>query len=304
MSVYHDFTRWPRGPLHLAVGVFDGVHVGHQAVVGTVVAGARATGGTPIATTFDPLPIEVLAPGAPPSLLSDIDERRELLLRAGAQGVVVFHFTKDFAAMSPEEFVRRLLSAGEVRQICVGEDFRFGHDRAGNVRVLGSLAEHLGFTLTVATPTMLDGGVVSSTRVRNAVVAGDVEQAARLLGRSYAVTGAVDPGDQRGRALGFPTVSLHTPPNRLLPRDGIYAVWCTVAGERVPAAASIGVRSTADIGERRLELYLLDWTGDAPSGRVRAEFVKRLRDELRFANPAELAEQIAKDVEATRAALG
>jgi riboflavin kinase / FMN adenylyltransferase len=303
MTILHDFAGWPRGPLHLAIGVFDGVHLGHRSLVRTIADEARRSGGTPVAATFDPLPIEALAPGAPPSALSDVDERCELLLQAGARAVVVFRFTRDFAAMPPEEFVRRLADAGDVRQVCVGEDFQFGRERAGDVHTLERSAARHGFHVTVAPPVTLDGRVVSSTRIRNALLAGDVAGAARLLGRSYAVTGVVQHGDQRGRALGFPTVNLGTPPNRLLPRDGIYAVWCTVDGQRVPAAASLGVRPTFGAGERRLEAYLLDWSGDAYGDRVRAEFVTRLRDELRFASAAELAEQIAKDVAATRDAL-
>ena len=302
MTVLHDFAGWPRGPLHLAIGVFDGVHLGHRALVRATVERAGAVG-TPIAATFDPLPIEALAPGAPPSALSDADERTALLREAGAKAAVVFRFTREFASRSPEEFARRVADAGEVRSVCVGEDFQFGHQRAGDVRVLTDLGRRLGFECVVVPPVRLDGAVVSSTRIRNALLSGDVGEAAWLLGRPYAVPGVVEHGDKRGRALGFPTVNLRTPPNRLLPRDGIYAVWAHVNGERVRAAASLGVRPTFGAGERRLEAHLLDWSGDVYGDQVRVEFVKRLRDELRFASAAELAERIAKDVEETRRAL-
>jgi riboflavin kinase/FMN adenylyltransferase len=149
----------------------------------------------------------------------------------------------------------------------------------------------------------LDGEIVSSTRIRNALLAGDVEGAARLLGRHYAVNGTVVHGDKRGRALGFPTLNLAVPRERLLPRDGIYAMWATVNGQRVPAAASLGIRPTFGGGDRVLEAYLLDWSGDVYGDSVEAAFVKRLRDELRFASADELSAQIARDVEATRAAL-
>ena len=303
MTVLHDFGDWPRGPLHLAIGVFDGVHVGHQALVRGVAERAMKAGATPMAATFDPLPIEVLAPGAPPSALSDLDERCALLEAAGAKAVVVCHFTKEFASLTPEKFARRLRTAGDVGQVCVGDDFQFGHDRSGNVAVLERLGKTLGFSVNIAAPVMVDGRIVSSTRIRNALLAGDVAEAARLLGRSYAVTGVVEHGNKRGRALGFPTVNLGVPPHRLLPRDGIYAVWAHVNGKRVAAAASLGVRPTFGAGERRLEAYLLDWSGDLYGDHVKAEFVKRLRDELRFASASELAEQIAKDVEETRKAL-
>jgi riboflavin kinase/FMN adenylyltransferase len=303
VTVSRDFTGWPRGPLHLAIGVFDGVHIGHQALVRDVARRARNAGATPAAVTFDPLPIEVLAPGAPPSALSDIDERCALLERAGAQHIVVFTFTPEFAALTPEEFAARLRGAGDVRQVCVGEDFQFGRDRAGDVRRLAELGKEHGFVCDIAEPVEMDGQVVSSTRIRNALLSGDVESAARLLGRAYSVTGVVEHGSTRGRALGFPTMNLAVLPSRLLPRDGIYAVWAEVEGKRVKAAASLGVRPTFGGGERKLEAYLLDWTGDAYGDRVRCEFVKRLRDELRFANAVELADQISRDVDETRKAL-
>lgn len=303
MKLLHDFEGWPRGPLHVAIGVFDGVHVGHRTLIRAVTEHAASDGGTPVAVTFDPLPIEVLAPGAPPSALSDIDERAALLGEAGASAVAVLRFTPDLAALSPQAFAGRLTAAGDVRNVVVGEDFQFGHDRSGDVRVLRELGSRLGFGVDVAPPVTMDGRVVSSTRIRNALLAGDVREAARLLGRPYAVRGTVAHGDKRGRALGFPTVNLDVPINRLLPRDGIYAMWAEVNGARVPAAASLGVRPTFGAGERRLEAFLLDWSGEVYGDAIRAEFVERLRDELRFASAGELATQIAEDVEHTRAVL-
>lgn len=302
-TILRDFEAWPRGPLHVAIGVFDGVHVGHQALIARIAERAREDRGTAVAVTFDPLPIELLAPGAPPSALTDIEERCALLAKAGAGAVAVLHFTHQLAALEPDEFVRRLATAGDIRDVLVGPDFQFGRDRTGDVGVLTALGRTRGFRVDVAPPVTMDGRIVSSTRVRNALLAGDVVAAARLLGRPYAVSGIVEHGDKRGRALGFPTVNLGIGPNRLLPRDGIYALWATVNGERVPAAASLGVRPTFGAGERRLEAYLLDWSGEVYGDRVRAEFVRRLRDELRFESAKELAEQIAKDVDDTRAAL-
>lgn len=303
MTVLHDFEGWPRGPLHVAIGVFDGVHVGHRTLIRTISEQAATDGGTAVAVTFDPLPIEVLAPGAPPSALSDIDERAGLLGDAGAAAVAVLRFTPELAALPPEAFAGRLAAAGDVRDVVVGEDFQFGHDRSGDVDVLRELGTRLGFRVDIAPPVTMDGRVVSSTRIRNALLAGDVRDAARLLGRRYAVRGTVAHGDKRGRALGFPTVNLDVPINRLLPRDGIYAMWAEVNGARVSAAASLGVRPTFGAGERRLEAFLLDWSGEVYGDAIRAEFVERLRDELRFASAGELATQIAEDVERTRAIL-
>ena len=304
MSVLSDFTAWPRGPLSIAIGVFDGVHIGHQALIRQTAESAKQQGGEAVAATFDPLPIQALAPGAPPSALTDVEERARLLHEAGASDVVVFHFTKEFAALSAHEFIRRLAEAGEVRQIFVGEDFQFGHDRGGNVRTLAADGPKYGFDLVVAKPVKHGGEVVSSTRIRNAILAGDAEGATRLLGRPYSVRGTVVHGAKRGRALGFPTINLAVPPERLLPRDGIYAVRVRVGDQQVAAAASLGVRPTFGGGDRTLEAYLLDWEGDVYGERIEAAFVKRVRDELRFANAAELSAQIALDVEETRRALG
>lgn len=303
MGVLTDFTGWPRGPLSIAIGVFDGVHVGHQALIRQSADRAKQERGRALAATFDPLPIQALAPGAPPSALSNVEERSRFLHEAGASDVVVFSFTKEFAGLTADEFVRRLAGAGEVRQIFVGADFQFGHDRGGNVRTLAAAGATHGFEVVVASPVKQAGEVVSSTRIRNDLLAGDVEDAARLLGRPYRVRGTVVHGAKRGRALGFPTINLAVPPERLLPRDGIYAMTVRVRDEEVMAAASLGVRPTFGGGDRRLEAYLLDWKGEVYGDTIEAAFVKRLRDELRFASAEELTDQIARDVEATRAAL-
>ncbi|HET8570186.1 MAG TPA: bifunctional riboflavin kinase/FAD synthetase [Candidatus Limnocylindria bacterium] len=303
MTVVRDLAGWPPGPLHLAVGVFDGVHRGHQALIGGLARDAHAAGATAVAATFDPLPIDLLAPGAPPSALSDAAERAELLRRAGADAVVVFTFDAAFASLSSTEFADRLAAAGQVRRIVVGSDFRFGKGRQGDVAHLEELGRTRGFDVRVVHPIELDGAVVSSTRIRNALAAGHVEDAARLLGRPYAVPGRVEHGEKRGRGLGYPTLNIATPPRRLLPNDGIYAMWVSARGERLPAAASLGVRPTFGGGARVLEAYLLDWSGDLYGEHVEAAFVRRIRDEAYFEGPEALAAQIAKDVEATRAAL-
>lgn len=303
MRLLHEFELWPAGPLHLALGVFDGVHRGHQALIGRLREGARASGATAIAATFDPLPISVLAPGAPPSALSDPAERASLLGEAGADAVAILTFDAAFAAMRASAFVDRLAAAGEVRRIVVGRDFRFGHDREGDVALLSRLGADRGMSVDVAPPVEAGGGVISSTRVRNLLVAGDVRKAADLLGRSYSVSGPIVHGDRRGRALGYPTINVSTPPDRLLPRDGIYATWVTIEGTRRAAATSLGIRPTFGRGERVLESYILDFTEDVYGQQARTTFVERIRDELRFDTAAELVARIAEDVQATRRAL-
>ncbi|MGH2500504.1 MAG: bifunctional riboflavin kinase/FAD synthetase, partial [Candidatus Limnocylindria bacterium] len=186
-----DFSGWPPGPLYLAIGVFDGVHLGHQALVRRLCEGARAAGATAISASFDPLPIQVLAPGAPASALSDAIERAELLRAAGADAVVLFGFDEAFASLPAREFVDRVAAAGDVDRVVVGEDFQFGRGREGDVALLRELGASRGFDVDVVPPVSLDGSVVSSTRIRNALLRGDVREAARLLGRPYAVPGRV-----------------------------------------------------------------------------------------------------------------
>ncbi len=299
-SAVRGFEGWPSGALHLAIGVFDGVHVGHRALIRHLVDAARTASATAIATTFDPLPIQVLAPGAPPSALSDARERAELLAEAGADAVVAFPFDAAFAEMRAAEFVERLRAAGDVRRIVVGEDFRFGHDREGDVGLLRTAG---GWEVDVVAPIEADGAVVSSTRIRDLLLAGRVEDAGSLLGRPYAISGRIEHGEKRGRALGYPTINVATPRERLLPRDGIYATWVRLEGERHPAATNLGVRPTFGGGKRVLESFLIDWSGKAYGATVTTAFVRRLRDELRFASAEDLVRQIERDVVEARSAL-
>lgn len=304
MKILSGFGGWPRGPLHVALGVFDGVHLGHQALIAQLVSGALDAGGaTAVASTFEPLPIEVLAPAAPPSALSGTQERCRLLMEAGAAAVAIFGFDAAFAALAPGDFARRLARAGEVRRVVVGHDFRFGRDRGGDVRLLRELGEPCGFTVDEIVPLQAAGEPVSSTRIRNALRSGAVELAAELLGRPYAVGGEVVHGERRGRGLGYPTINIATAAGRLLPGDGIYAAWIDARGRRYAAAASLGVRPTFGAGARRLEAYLLDFGGDLYGEEATATFVRRLRDELHFESAEALSAQIARDVVAARSAL-
>jgi riboflavin kinase/FMN adenylyltransferase len=190
-----------------------------------------------------------------------------------------------------------------VRRIVVGQDFRFGHDREGDVTTLVTLGGERGIDVEVVPPVEMDGEVVSSTRIRNLLLAGDVRGAAALLGHDYAVRGRIVHGDKRGRALGYPTINVATPRERLLPRDGIYATWIGLGASTYMGATSLGVRPTFGAGERVLESFILDLSGDLYGEDVRVTFVERLRDELRFESAEALVERIAEDVEATRRAL-
>lgn len=281
------------------------MHLGHQALIRKLVAGARVAGATAVAATFDPLPAQVLAQDPPQSTLADGPERAELLHEAGVQDVIVFTFDTAFSQQSADGFIKRVRNAGDVRRIVVGPDFQFGHGREGAVPALQELGERYGFAVTVVEPIALGGAVVSSTRIRQALREGDLATAHALLGRPYSVTGTIVRGERRGRALGFPTINVAPPPDKLLPHDGIYATWVTFGGERqrYRAASSLGVRPTFGGGPRKLEAYILDFDQDVYGTQATVSFVERLRDELKFGSVEELSEQIAKDVERSRRAL-
>ena len=283
--------------------MFDGVHLGHQALIRGLVGGAQAAGATPVAATFDPLPAQVLAQDPPQSTLADAPERAALLEHAGARAVIVFTFDKAFSQQSAEAFIERVTSAGDVQRIVVGPDFQFGHGREGAVPALRTLGEKYGFAVTVVEPIALGGAVVSSTRIRQALREGDLDTAQALLGRPYSVTGTIVRGEQRGRALGFPTINVAPPPDKLLPHDGIYATWVILGDTRYRAASSLGVRPTFGGGPRKLESYILDFSEEVYGQQVTVAFVERLRDEIRFDSAEDLAKQIAKDVQQTRLAL-
>ena len=309
MTPTRNFQGWPAGPLHVAIGVFDGVHLGHQMLVRRLLDGARATGATAVAATFDPLPAQALAQDPPQSTLTDAPERVVLLEKAGAESVVIFTFDQEFSRQTTEQFVTRLTAAGDVRRIVVGVDFQFGHGREGAVPNLQALGERHGFAVTVVEPISLRGAVISSTRIRQALREGDLITAQALLGRPYSVSGTIVRGEQRGRSLGFPTINVAPPDDKLLPRDGIYATWAILSGHgeggdhRFRAASSLGVRPTFGGGSRKLESHILDFSGDLYGQQAVIVFVERLRDEMKFASADELARQIAKDVEQSRRAL-
>lgn len=303
MTTIRNFQGWPAGPLHVAIGVFDGVHLGHQMLVRRLVGGAHAAGAKPVVATFDPLPGQALAQDPPRSTLADAPERVALLEQAGAEAIVIFTFDRAFSQQSAEDFIKRLAAAGDVRRIVVGVDFQFGHGREGAVPMLHTLGERHGFAVSVVEPISLAGAVVSSTRIRQALRDGDLATAQALLGRPYSVSGTIVHGEERGRALGFPTINVAPPDDKLLPKDGIYATWALIGTERFRAASSLGVRPTFGGGPRKLESYILDFTGNLYGRQATIVFVERLRDEMKFESAEELAAQIAKDVEQSRLAL-
>lgn len=291
----------PDGPgSAVALGVFDGIHLAHRAILTAAVARARAAALQALACTFDPHPAEVLHPENPPPSISTLGERLELIAQTGIDATVVLAFTPQLATVEPEAFVKDvLLDRLHARDVVVGFNHTFGRGARGDARLLQTLAERLGFRAHVVPPLMMDGVPVSSTEIRAALRAGDVDRASRYLGRPYTIVGQVVRGAGRGRSLGFPTANLE-PDRPLIVPPGVYACRADLGGESYPSVANIGVRPTFGEGRLVIEAHLLDFSGTLYGRPVRLTFVSRLRDERKFAGPEALREQIALDIAAAR----
>jgi riboflavin kinase/FMN adenylyltransferase len=284
----------------LAVGNFDGVHLGHAALLAGLREQARRVAGPAVALTFDPHPLELLRPGKPLALLTTTEDRSRLLRELGADEVVVLRTTPDLLALTAEEFfalvIRERFAA---RAIVEGVNFGFGHNREGNVATLERLCAAADIPLTVVPPVSLDGAEVSSSRIRAALQGGDVEEVARLLGRPYRLHGTVAVGQRRGQTLGFPTANLE----RLAvpaPGDGVYAVRAEVRGAVWPGAANVGPNPTFGEQARKVEVHLIGFQGDLYGQPLTVDFLRRLRATRPFSGPAELVEQLRRDVEQAR----
>ena len=295
----------PNGTV-VTVGSFDGVHLGHQAVLVEVARRARAGGRASVLVTFEPHPLAVVNPQAAPPLLTSGVERREMLAQLPVDYAYFLRFDHQLAELSPEAFVRDVLLARcQMRELVFGYDHGFGRGRSGDVETLRRLGAQLGFAVDVVPPVDLGGEPISSGRIRRAVAGGDLRTAARLLGRPYCLTGRVVEGERRGRLLGVPTINLgDTPPEKLLPPDGVYAVWVEWRGGRVGGMMNQGAKPTFGDGRRSIEAHLLGFEGDLYGEWVRLEWVERLRDVRRFASAAELQDQLGRDRAQAQAILG
>ena len=285
-------------PVHLAIGVFDGVHLGHLAVIGDAMAGAKSSGGSVCVVTFDPHPIRVLAPHAAPRLLTAERHKELLLAELGIHSMLVIPFDEGFAKRTGEEFIMELINhCGELRQIAVGSDFEFGHKRSGNVALLDSLASDYGFSVTAIDQVLVNGERVSSTVVRQAVEAGDLARAATFLGREYSVLGTVISGRQLGRKIGFPTANL-TVHSEQLPPNGVWAVTVKLEKKTLKGVANLGVRPTVEGGavKKLLEVHLFDFSEDLYGQEMTVWFDRFIREEKKFDSVDDLKQQIAADV--------
>jgi riboflavin kinase / FMN adenylyltransferase len=285
----------------LTVGTFDGVHRGHWAVLEEIARRAAACAGRSVLVTFEPHPLEVVNPAAAPRLLTVGDEKRAVLAESPVDQVVFLPFTPALAALPPERFVREELRGRfDLTELVIGYDHGFGRGRSGDVELLRRIGREDGFAVDVVPAVTVDGHPVSSTAIRRAVAGGDLAAAARGLGRRYAVTGRVEAGAGRGRGLGVPTVNLAPPhPKKLLPPDGVYAAYVAWRG----AMLNLGPRPTFGEASRRLEAHLFDFEGDLLAETVTIEFVRRLRDVMRFASPDDLKAQLERDRADARRAL-
>ncbi len=285
----------------VAVGNFDGVHRGHQALVAAAVARAHETGGAAVVLTFDPHPARVLRGDEAPASLTTLAQKEELVRELGVDRLVALTFDRALAALTPEAFVKEVLaSLLGARHVVVGESFRFGHSRHGDARTLQALGGQQGFDVQVVKPVLHDGRPISSSRVREALGKGDVKEAAALLGRPYALDGRVVRGDGRGRGLGIPTANLAVE-EQMLPARGVYAGRVLVPrGDWRPAVVNVGERPTFGGKGVVVEAHLLDFTGDLYGADLRLSFQARLRGEERFANAEALVERIHADVRAAR----
>jgi riboflavin kinase / FMN adenylyltransferase len=302
MDVVQGTSALPiEGPSAVTIGFFDGVHRGHQAVIGRTVDVARAEGPRPVAVTFDRHPLQTLSPGKVPPLLTTLRRKAALIEALGVETLFVLEFTDEVSRWEPEAFVDRVLVRGlAARHVVIGTNFTFGHRAAGNLGVLADLGPAKGFGVEAVGLFKLDGRPVSSTSVREALIEGDLGWPKAALGRRYAVEGAVVPGAGRGRGLGFPTANLRIPEGILLPGRGVYAGRVWHDEEAWPAAVNIGTNPTFGHEPLHLEAHLLGFDGALMGEVLTVEFWARLRDEIRFDSPASLVRQIADDVQRTR----
>ena len=313
MQRWHGLESVPPGWGHcvVTIGVFDGIHRGHQSIIAEAVRLAGERGVPSVLLTFVPHPSEVVRPGSHPPVLTSIVRRAELVERLGVDVFCPLPFTLEFSRMAPDEFVHHaLVERLHAAAVVVGENFRFGHKAAGDVALLERLGRTFGFTAH-GIPLLTEGDTpLSATYVRSCVQAGDVATAAQVLGRPHRVDGVVERGDQRGRELGFPTANLRTDQWAAVPADGVYAgrvvrldEWGrTEAGRPLGVAAiSVGTNPTFEVRQRRVEAYVLDFRGDLYGATVGVEFVERLRGMEKFASVDDLIRQMHADVDRTRA---
>ena len=299
MRLFHGYENAEIArPTILTLGVFDGLHLGHQLILRTVVERAREARAVPTVLTFDPHPRAVLHPESAPPLLQTFDQKVEAFDLMGIEQTIVVRFSKDFAHVRAEEFLRDVVHERlQAREVYLGRGFAFGYEREGNIEMLRRVSRELGFYADEVREVRLRGQRISSSRIRELLSEGRVNLARRMLGRPYGVEGRVVRGQERGRLLGFPTANLQ-PRNRVIPRSGVYVTATLIEGTWRRSVTNVGVRPTFETGaEPSVETFVMGWSGDLYGDVVRVRFLHRLRDERKFQTVDELKRQIDRDVE-------
>ena len=306
MKIIHAANELGNGSrkVCLAIGVFDGVHLGHQQIIRQTIADARQHAAVALVVTFDKHPNAIVAPDKTPPQIFSRSQKLRAIEALGADALLEIPFDKNLSEKSGEGFIRELArDLGKIFSICVGADFVFGCKRSGDVALLKQLGAEIGFQVHGHAAVALDGETVSSTRIREAIRAGNLDAADQMLGRSYAICGRVIAGDRLGRQLGFPTANLDVT-SLVLPPDGVYAASAKVEGKSFRVALNLGTRPTVAAGvQLRVEAHLLDFSGELYGAELEVEIGAKLRAEKKFSSPSELREQIARDVAAVRMTL-
>jgi riboflavin kinase/FMN adenylyltransferase len=296
-----ELSRLP-GPIFLAIGVFDGVHLGHQAVITTATSHGQSAGGTAVVVTFDPHPLKVLRPEGAPHLLTATHHKIALIRELGVDHLLLIKFDRQFASTAPEHFIAQLVRhSNPLREICVGHEWSFGRDRRGNVDLLRKFATQQGFQVMSIPPVKVNGAVVSSTAIRQAIEVGDFARAARMLGRDYSILGTVTGGEGLGKKFGFPTANLSAHSEQF-PPNGVYCAEAKLDGQLLHGLVNLGYRPTVSAAkhERVLEIHLLDFSRDIYGKDIEVRFVRYLRPERKFESTNALVRQIETDVKQAR----
>lgn len=280
----------------LTIGAFDGIHLGHQEVIKHLVKEAASRGGTSLLLTFDPHPLKIIAPQKSPLLLTSLKKKEEIISKLGVEKMIILPFNVELAGMSGQDFVREILLPLKIKKIFVGRNYRFGQKRKGDVHLLWEMGKEYGFEAEGVSPLRTeDGGVISSTRIRESLAEGEIEQAKRLLGRPFSRRGRVVSGEGRGRATGYPTANLEWDKDLLLPKNGAYAVYAMVGKEKILGMANVGRRPTFKKKGLSLEVHLFGFEGNVYGQEIEIIFVKWMREERSFESRSKIAAQLVQD---------
>lgn len=290
----------PQKDTLLSIGIFDGVHLGHQRLLSYLKQQAENRGCLSGVVTFKTHPESVLSSGTIVPWLVQLEERVALIREIGIDLIVVLPFTPELSQLSAREFVQILKSSLRMCGLIIGPDFALGRNREGDIESLRSLGKELSFSVEVFPPVTMDGTVISSSIIRQYLIEGDIKRVEKLVGRRFSIKGQVVSGDRRGAKLGFPTANLRIEPEQALPSDGVYATMVYIDSRPLPAVTNIGVRPTFGGGKRFVETHVLDYSGNLLGQQLKVEFLERIREERHFATVEDLKAQIARDIEKAR----